>query len=67
MRTIKPFILTVTFSLMIIFLSFCNSDKDPTDPENAKLKQEILPKGKNENYGGNDTLTVGQSDSISKQ
>ena len=64
MKTIKPFILSSVLLLSITFLSSCNSDKDPTDPENPNKKQEILPTGKNENYEKGDSLTVGQHDSV---
>ncbi len=63
MKTIKPFILMGLLFLSLAFSS-CNSNKEPTDPENPNKKQEILPTGKNENYEKGDTLTIGQHDSL---
>ncbi len=63
MKTIKPFILSGIFLLIITSLSFCE-DKAPTEPENPNKKQEILPTGKNENYEKGDSLTIGQYDSL---
>ncbi|MBL7921798.1 MAG: hypothetical protein JNJ40_15900 [Bacteroidia bacterium] len=60
---------TILFLLVIVNAAFVFTDctqKDPTDPRNAGLHQEILPKGRKSDIDTNSTLTIGQQDSISR-
>jgi len=59
---------TVLFLLAIVNIGFiftgCDQ-KEPTEPRNEKLHQEILPKGRNSDKDTISTLSIGQHDSIS--
>lgn len=59
----------ILFLLVVVNAAFVFThctQKDPTDPRNAALHQEILPKGPKSDIDTGATLTVGEQDSLSR-
>lgn len=61
----KHIILVLLVIVNAAFVFTQCTQKEETDPRNAKLHQEILPKGRKSDIDTNSTLSVGQQDSIS--
>lgn len=60
---------TILFLLAIVNAAFVYtscSNKDETDPRNAKWHQEILPKGRKSDIDTTSSISVGEQDSIAR-
>jgi len=60
---------TILFLLILVnavFVYTSCSDKEETDPRNAKFHQEILPKGRKSDVDTTSSISVGAQDSISR-